>query len=75
MEAQQLIIDVQKGLLSGEVLLDSMKNVTPTSSNPEKQEFLGGTVSLIPIKGKGVEIHLPEIFRRLRKLLQGSDSD
>lgn len=68
MEAQQLIIDIQKGLLSGEVMVNSIKDVTPKLKNEEKEEFFGGTVSLIPIKGKGVEIHLPEIFRRLRQL-------
>ncbi len=67
-EAQQLIIEVQKGLLSGEVMINSMKDVTPKLKDKEKEEFLGGTVALIPIKGKGVEIHLPEIFRRLKQL-------
>jgi len=55
-EAQQLIMDVQKGLLTGKVMVNSIKNVTPKPENDEKEEFLGGTVSLIPIKGKGVEI-------------------
>lgn len=69
-EAQQLIIEVQKGLLSGEVIVNSMKDVTPKPKDKDKEELLGGTVSIIPLKGKGLEINLPELFRRLKRLFK-----
>jgi len=69
-EAQQLIIEVQKGLLSGEVVINSIKDVTPKPEDKDKEELLGGTVSIIPLKGKGLEINLPELFRRLKRLFK-----
>ncbi|HEY0080077.1 MAG TPA: hypothetical protein VGB73_15810 [Pyrinomonadaceae bacterium] len=72
-EAQQLIIEVQKGLLSGEVIVNSMKDVTPKPKDKDKEELLGGTVSIIPLKGKGVEINLPELFRKLKRLFKDGE--
>jgi hypothetical protein len=69
-EAQQLTISVQKALLNGEILLDSMKDVTPKPKEDDKEELLGGTVALTKTNWKGVELNLPEIFRRLRRLFK-----
>jgi len=41
---------------------------TSKSNSKDKEQFLGGTVALIPIEGKGVHINIPEIFRRLKRL-------
>lgn len=69
-EAQRLMLDVKSGLLSGEIVVNSMKDVTPKPKDADKEELLGGTVSIIPLKGKGIEINLPELFRRLKRLFQ-----
>jgi hypothetical protein len=69
-EAQQLTISVQKALLSGEILLDSMKDVIPKPQEDDKEELLGGTVALTRTNWKGVEFNLPEIFRKLRRLFK-----
>jgi hypothetical protein len=64
-QTQQLTIDIQKGLLSGEILMDSMKNVTPKAE--DKEPLLGGVVALATLKGKGLEVNLGELFRKLKK--------
>lgn len=66
-EAQQLTINVQKALLNGEILLDSMKDVTPKKDD-DREEFLGGTVALTVFKDKGVEVNYAKMFRKLRDL-------
>jgi len=55
-EAQRLIIDVQKGMLNGEILVDSMKNVTPKPE--DKEDLIEGVVALSTYKDKGLELHL-----------------
>lgn len=52
-ETQQLKIDIQRSVLSGEIVFDSLKNITPKPEN--KEELLGDIVSLIPLKGKGLK--------------------
>ena|ERR1041385_2210085 len=64
-QAQQLIISVQKGLLSGEVLVDSLKDVTP---KPEDHEYvIDGLVALGTLEAKGVKLNLGELFRKLKR--------
>lgn len=70
-EAQRLTIDIQKGLLSGEILIDSIKDVTPKLE--DKEDFLGGVLSLATYKDKGVEINLAELYRKLKKLFKKED--
>jgi len=72
-QTQKLMIDIQKGLLSGEIISQSMRDVTPKPKDKDKEELLGGTVALIPVEGKGVRINLPEIFRRLKQLLSDTE--
>jgi hypothetical protein len=65
-EAQRLIIDVQKAMLNGEILVDSMKDVAP---KPEDKEYLiDGLVALSTYQDKGFAINLGEILRRLKQL-------
>jgi hypothetical protein len=58
--------------LTGEVVMDSLKEVTP-NKDKDKEGLIGDMVSLIPIKGKGFEINLPEMFRKLRYLFKKED--
>jgi hypothetical protein len=58
-------------ILRGDVLIESVKNVTPQASE-EKESFLGNTVALKPFNYKGVEVNYPEIFRKLRRLFNRS---
>lgn len=62
-EAQrEVIIEKQAtitALTSGAVLSDSLRG-------PDREEILGGTVALTTYEGKGFEINVAEIFRRLR---------
>lgn len=72
-QMKEAAIQLQKvtiAQLTGEVVIDSLKDVTPKPKNEDKEEILGNMVSLIPIKGKGVEIHLPEIVRKLKELFK-----
>ena len=64
-EAQQLIINVQKGLLSGEILGDSLRYETP---KPEDKEYLmKDIVSLGTFEKGGVGFHLGEMLRKLKQ--------
>lgn len=67
MQTQQITIN---HLLSGEVIIESLKNVTPEPDRGDKEELLDGTVALTKFNWKGVEFNLPEIFRRLRRLFR-----
>lgn len=70
-QAQQLTIDIQKGLLSGEIIIDSLKDVTP---KPEDKENLpGGVFALATYKDKGIEVNLAELYRKLRRLFKDKE--
>ena len=51
-------------------LSSSVRHLGPAPA-VDKEPLLGGTVSLIPLEGRGFSVDLPEIYRRLRKLLGG----
>jgi hypothetical protein len=59
--------------LTGEVVFESLKDVTPKPKDKDKEELLGDIVSLVPIKGKGFEVNLPEIFRKLKQLFKDKE--
>jgi hypothetical protein len=56
--------------LTGEIVFESLKNVTPTPKDKDKEELLGDIVSLVPLKGKGFEVNLPELLRKLKQLFK-----
>jgi hypothetical protein len=60
-KAQSLMI----GILNGEVLLDSVKEVSPKPE--DKEQVIPGIVALSIYKDKGVEINLGEMLRRVKK--------
>jgi hypothetical protein len=61
-KAQDLII----GVLNGEVMVNSLIDITP---KPEQKEYVvPGILSLATYKDKGVEVNLGEIFRRVKRL-------
>jgi len=60
-KAQNLTI----GILNGDVLLNSVREITPRPD--DKEQVISGIVSLSTYKEKGVEINLGEMFRRLKK--------
>ena len=64
-QLQQTNIEVQRRALGGEVLIDSMKDVTPKPKDTE--EVLGGLAEITKYEGKGFKLNLPEAFRRLRQ--------
>lgn len=59
--------------LTGEVVIDSLKDMTPKPKDKDKEELLGDIVSLVPLKGKGFEVNLPEIFRKLKRLFENKE--
>lgn len=64
--AQNLIIEVQKGMLSGEILANSVKDVTPKPE--DKEDVIPGILALSTYDNKGMHLHLGEILRRLKRL-------
>jgi hypothetical protein len=67
-QAHQLTIRQQQHLLSGEIIIESMKNVTPKPEERDKEDVLGGIAEITRYQGKGFNVNLPEIYRRLRRL-------
>jgi hypothetical protein len=64
---QQFIINQQR--LSGDVMMESIKNVTPKPPDEDKETVLGGIVEITKYEGKGVNVNFAEIFRRLKEYL------
>lgn len=72
-QMREVAIQLQKvtiAQLTGEVVVQSIKDVTPKPKDKEKEELLGDIVSLVPIKGKGFEVNLPELLRKLKQLFK-----
>lgn len=72
-EANTLTIDIQKRLLNGEILLNSMKNVSPKDKDADREELFGGTVALTVYKKGGAEISLAKIFRWLKEWISKNE--
>lgn len=71
LQAKEATINAQNlmiGILNGEVLIDSVKEVSPKSE--AKEDVIPGIVSLSTYKDKGVELNLGEMFRRLKKFFR-----
>ena len=68
-QAQQFVIESQQRLLSGEILLESAKDVSNPELSEDKEELLKGALAITKYKGKGFEINLPEVYRRLKQFL------
>lgn len=66
-QLQQTTINHQQRILSGEVIFESLRDVTPRPKGEDREEVLDGTVAITPLKGKGFEIGLPEIYRRIKR--------
>ena len=65
-QLQQTTIAQQRQMLTGEIVLESMKDVTPKPKDSE--EVLGGLAEITKYEGKGFNLNLPEVFRRLRQM-------
>jgi hypothetical protein len=63
-KAQTLMISI----LNGEILVHSLKDVSPKPE--EKEDVIPGVVSLSTYKEKGLEVNLGEMFRRLKRFLR-----
>jgi hypothetical protein len=70
---QQQYIQNHQRVMSGEVMIDSLRNVTPKSKDESKEKFFGGTVSITKYEGKGFEVDLPEMLRWLKRYVSGGD--
>lgn len=67
-KAQQITMDHQHRVLSGEVVIGSLRTITPERKVKDKEELLSGTIAITRYEGKGFEINLPELFRKLKSL-------
>ena len=65
-QTQKVTID---HLLSGDVLLQSVKDVLPKKED-DKESLLGGLFALTKHNFKGLELNYPEMFRVLRRLFK-----
>lgn len=70
-EQQQIALAQRKSLLSGEILAQSWEK---SSKSADKESILGGAVAITKYEGKGFEVNLPEIFRRLRAFFRGNNN-
>lgn len=70
-QAQQVTIDSQQRALSGEVLLDSVKNVTPRPKDKDEEEVLNRLLTLGQYKNVGIA----EALRRLKLIFKETKND
>lgn len=68
-ETQNFLIARQR-LLSGKIMADSLQQETQSSTNKDKEKVLDGLAEITVYEGKGVNINLPEVFRRLKRLFK-----
>lgn len=67
-QAQQVTIENQQRILSGKVLLDSLKTDTPKPE--DKEEVIDGILALGKYEDKGVIVNFGEVYRRLKQLFK-----
>jgi hypothetical protein len=68
-EAKDAIIAAKNlviGMLNGDVLINSMKEVTPKPE--DKEDVIPGVLALSTYEDKGVRLNLGEILRRLKRI-------
>jgi hypothetical protein len=58
----------QHKVITGEVMIESLKRAEDQPDNEDKEKLLGGTVALTQHNFYGVEVSLAEIYRRLKSL-------
>jgi len=64
---QQFHIHQMQRLLGGEVLLDSMKDVTPRAEKKDTEELISGILTLGEYEKGGMKLNLAKIYRALRQ--------
>lgn len=64
---QQFHIQQMQRLLNGEVLLDSMKDVTPRADKEDTEKLMGGILTLGQLEKGGMKISLAKIYRLLKQ--------
>jgi hypothetical protein len=71
-DAQKLAITQQQRAFGTELLLESIRPVTPTP-HQDREEVIPGFISVKDHSISGVVIHLPKLFRSLKEFLFGPD--
>lgn len=66
-ETQRITIEHQLRLSSGEIVLDSLKVSNEPPGAVDKEEIVDGIFSITKYQGKGFELNLAEIVRRLKE--------
>ena len=70
-QAQQVSIE---RLLPGDVFIDSLRRRAHECLDANKEELLDGIVVITKYEGKGFQLDLPEVFRRLRAMFRKGNS-
>ncbi|CAH0320750.1 hypothetical protein SRABI84_05252 [Peribacillus simplex] len=68
---QQVTIRQQQVIIDATIIQHSLLSISQGENN-EKEEILGGTVSLTKIQGKGFEVNLPTIYRWIKNTIVGN---
>jgi hypothetical protein len=61
-KAQETTIENQQQIMTGEIISASVVA-------EDREELLGGTVAVTKYEGKGFEVNIPEILRKIRKIM------
>lgn len=56
--------------LSGEVIMDSMKNITPQAKSEEKEELIKDILAVSKFEKGGFQVNLAEVVRQLKRLFK-----
>jgi hypothetical protein len=69
-EAMQITIEQQRHLLNGEVIYESLRASSEPVPTEDKEMLMDGLIAITKYKGKGFEIDLPDLIRRLKQLFR-----
>lgn len=76
-EAQQLTINIQKALLGGEIMIDSLKSVAPAQGRKDQEEILNNNAALKTIMkpNSDSEIDAATLYRLLKEWIEQVDDN
>ncbi|WP_046180353.1 hypothetical protein [Domibacillus tundrae] len=67
MQNQRVMIEQQRQIIDATILQQSLLKDSTNNDSPDKEEILGGTISLTNLDVKGFQVNIPNIYRWLRE--------
>jgi hypothetical protein len=65
----------QQSFVTTAILQESVRYLSKGADGKDKEDILGGAISLTKLEGKGFEVNIPYIFRWIKKILGKGNGD